>query len=311
MDLPFGAPLVIANPSAGARRSPVLDQVVHEFRSRGVEPDVVLSAGVGDLEDIASDATAEGRGYLVAVGGDGTVQHVVNGVIDAEDALGGHDVRQRPVLGVVGAGSGSDLMRTFGLDRRPDILIDHLLSDDVQLLDLVRIRCRGIDGRPVVRLGANVAEVGYGASVVRMAARLPRRLGVHRYSAAILAAATSFRRVSTTVRVDGGEVTESMCNVVIANGQFFGGGLHVSPRALPGDGQLDVQSWSVRPVEMLTARQQLRHGDHLDRPDVRAWRSRHVFVDAESPLTVEADGEVIGSTPVTFDVVPGALRLKV
>lgn len=123
--------------------------------------------------------------------------------------------------------------------------------------------------------------------------------------------APSFRRVTATVTVDGGTITEPMCNVVIANAQFFGGGLKVAPRALPTDGRLNVQTWGGRPVDVLFAPSQLRKGTHLRREDVREWQSAVVTVDAQRPLRIEADGEVLGSTPASFDVLPGALRLKI
>lgn len=310
MQLPFGTPLVIVNPSAGPRHSTVPDRLVTALRDRGVEPDVVVASSVGDIEVIAEQAAASGRRFVVAVGGDGTVQNVVNGLIDAQTGSARTE-GGAPVLGVVGAGSGGDLMRTFGLDRSPEILVDHLLSADVTPLDLIRIRLTGRDGRPTVRLAVNVAEVGYGATVARLAALMPRWWGTARYPAGVLAGAVAFRRPATTLRVDAGERTEEVCNVVVANGQFFGGGLHVSPRSLPADGQLDVQSWGAAPRDLLTAQRQLSAGAHLERPDVRSWRSREVFVDAGRPLAVEADGEVLGTTPAWFEVLTGAVHLKV
>ncbi len=309
MELPFGVPLVIANPSAGVRGSPVLDRLMAAFRERGVEPDVAVGDDAVGTEELAARAAVDGRGFVVAVGGDGTVQQIVNGLLDAETAEPRGEAA--PVLGVVSAGSGADLMRTFGLDRPPEVLVDHLVTGDTQPLDLIRIRARTRNGGEVTRLAVNVADVGYAAHVVRLAGCLPRRLGPARYRIAIAAAAASFRRPATTVRFDAGEVTEALCNVVVANGQFFGGGLHVAPRALPADGYLDVQAWRARPVDLLTASRQLRRGRHLERPDVRAWRSTRVEVTAERRLPVEADGDVVGVTPVTFEVVGAGLRLKV
>jgi diacylglycerol kinase (ATP) len=304
---PLGAPLLICNPSAGTGDARIVDRLVAALRDHGVEPDVVRTTGAGDAEVIARQAAEAGRRLVVAVGGDGTVHDVVNGLVDAETGLVRGD---DPVLGVVGAGSGCDLMRTFGLDRVPEVLARHLVTDDTLAFDLGRARTTQADSSTRTRLFANVAEVGYGGTVTHVANRLPRRVGRARYAAAIVASVPGFRRVSTTVTVDGGSVTERLCNVVIANGQFFGGGLKVAPRALPTDGRFNVQSWGGRPIDVLLAQPQLRRGEHLRRDDVREWQSAHVSVDAESPLRVEADGEVLGRTPASFDVLPGALKLK-
>jgi diacylglycerol kinase family enzyme len=122
---------------------------------RGIVPDVERTSGRGHAEELARLAVDAGRRYLIAVGGDGTVHEVVNGMVDADT---GTVLGDDPVLAVVGAGSGSDLVRTFGLDRAPERLVDHLVSDDILRLDVGRVRCVGRDGTPRTRLFAN-AEV--------------------------------------------------------------------------------------------------------------------------------------------------------
>jgi diacylglycerol kinase (ATP) len=308
VDLPFGIPLLVVNPHAGRGDHGILRRLVAALHARGVEPVVARTTRAGDAGPMARDAVLAGRRFIVAVGGDGTVHELVNGIVDAET---GQVLGDDPVLGVVGAGSGCDLMRTFGLNRSPEVLADHLLTGDTLALDLGRARTTQSDGSVQVRLFANVAEAGYGGTVTQLANRLPRRVGKARYAAAIVGSAPSFRRVTATVTVDGGTVTEPMCNVVIANAQFFGGGLKVAPRALPTDGRLNVQTWGGRPIDVLLAQPQLRRGTHLRRDDVREWQSEAVTVDAERPLRIEADGEVLGTTPATFDVLQGALRLKI
>ncbi len=307
MELPFGMPLVIANPRAGRGRSDVLDRLLSALRTAGVEPRVAATSCRGDAAEVARRAVADGVGYLVVVGGDGTVHEVVNGMFAAAD---GGDADTRPVVAVVGAGSGSDLVRTFGLDRPPEALVRHLISADVLPIDVGRARLRGVGGAAVERLFVNVAEVGYGGRVVQLANRLPRRLGRGRYAAAIVASVPSFRRARMTVEHDNGVTEDELCNVLVANGQFFGGGMLVAPRALPTDGRFNLQAWGGTPIDVLRAQPQLRTGRHLQRSDVREWQSATVRVQADRPQVVEADGEVLGTTPVTFDLLPQALRLK-
>ena len=158
---------------------------------------------------------------------------------------------------------------------------------------------------------ANAVDVGFGGTVAAVAARLPRRLGPARYRVGIVAAWGAFRRVAMRVRHDGGEHEGRLCNVVVANGQFFGGGLKVAPRALPDDGRLDVQAWGGTPTDVVRAARLLRDGSHLQRPDVRAWSSGSVTIETETPVRVEADGEPLGRTPVTCTALRGAVRLKV
>jgi diacylglycerol kinase (ATP) len=303
----LGPMLVIANPHAGNRDGSVLRRLIVALAEQGIVPDVVSTRGPGDATRIARDAVEQGRRLIVAVGGDGTVHEVVNGIVDPESGtVRGDD----PVLGVVSAGSGCDLVRTFGLDRSPEVLARHLASPATTRIDLGRIRLTGPDGRPLVKVFANIAEVGFGGAVATAARRLPSRLGQRRYTLGIVAAWGRFRRVGMTVRHDGGEHRSDLCNVVVANGQFFGGGLKVAPRSLPDDGRFDVQAWGGTVTDVVRAARQLRDGSHLRRPDVRAWPSATVTVEADRTVAVEADGELLGSAPAVFDVLPRVLAFK-
>lgn len=305
---PLGRPLVIANPASGTGRAPVLPRLRAALDGLGASYDVQITGGPGHATHLAHTAVVEaGRRYVIVVGGDGTVHEVVNGIVDAAS---GTVLGDDPVLAVVSAGSGSDLVRTFGLDRPAEVLAHHLVTDATMPIDLGRIEHRDRDGHVRWTAFANVAQVGFGARVVRTAARLPRRLGRSRYGIGIVAGWGGFRRESTTVVVDGGEVTEDVCNVIVANGQFFGGGMRVAPLALPDDGRFSVQSWGGTVGDVIRAGGQLRRGTHLKRPDVREWRSGAVEVRSARPLIVEADGEVIGTSPSRFEVLHRVLSFK-
>ncbi|MEX2504817.1 MAG: diacylglycerol kinase family protein [Egicoccus sp.] len=308
MTSPLGAPLLIANPGAGGGRDAALPRLVAALDARGLAHDVVVTDGRGHATELARQAVEdEGRRFVVAVGGDGTVHEVVNGLVDAEAGVARGD---RPVLGVVAGGTGCDFVRTFGLDRAPEVMVDHLLGEQTLPIDLGRVRLTGVDGQPRTVLFANIAEAGYGGVVTALANRLPRRWGTARYAAAIVGAVTRFRRVETTVTVEQGTRTEPLCNVVVANGQFFGGGLQVAPRALPYDDKFNVQTWGGTPIDVVRATPQLRIGSHLSRDDVREWQSATVEVSGAAPLVVEGDGEVLGHTPASFDLLHRVLDLK-
>jgi diacylglycerol kinase (ATP) len=304
----LGPVQVIANPRAGNRRGDVLARLVGSLEKYGIVPRIALTSAPGDATDLARQAATTGIRLIVAVGGDGTVHEVVNGLIDPET---GEHVGDDPVLGVVSAGSGCDLVRTFGLDRAPEVIARHLASDDIHRIDVGRIRLLDVDGRACVRLFVNIAEVGFGGAVAATARRLPSRLGPRRYTLGIVAAWGSFRRIPMRIVHDGGSHAEALCNVVVANAQFFGGGLKVAPRALPDDGRFDLQAWGGSVTDVVRAARQLRTGSHLLRPDVRSWSSATVSVDADVSLPVEADGELVGWSPATFDLLPGHLALKV
>lgn len=308
MTSPFGPMLLIANPSAGRGRNAVLPRVVAACQARGLEHTVALTEGPNDASRIAREAVERGVRFVVAIGGDGTVHEVVNGLVDAET---GRPRADGLVLGAIAGGSGCDFIRTFGLDRSPERSVARLEGDTVFPIDLGRVRLLGRDGAERTTLFANIAEAGYGGLVTERANRLPKVLGRSRYVVAILSAIRSFTLVRTEVAVDHTSVDEPLSNVVVANAQFFGGGLKVAPRALPDDGKFNVQLFRGEVVDVFKMTPKLRVGEHLSSPDVREYQSATVTVDADRPLVVEADGEVLGTTPARFDVLPKVLSLKI
>lgn len=309
MTSPFGPMRLIANPTAGRGHNAVLPRLESALAARGLEFDVVVTRRPGDATSLARSAVLDdGLRFVVAVGGDGTVHEVVNGLVDAES---GQAIADGIVLGAVPAGSGCDFVRTFGLDRNPETLARHLDGDTLFPIDLGRIRLTGTDGQPFTRLFANIAEAGYGGIVTKRANAMPRQLGKVRYLLAIFRALREFTQVETEVVVDHTSVTDIATNVVVANGQFFGGNMKVAPRAIPDDGTFNVQVWRSKPSDVFLKTNKMRLGEHLPDPSIREWQSANVYIEGAEPLVLEADGEVLGTTPATLDVLPKVIALKV
>lgn len=305
---PDGTVLVIANPAAGRGASTPLHITATTLRDAGREVRVATTTGPGDATRIARRAIDEGIRHLVAVGGDGTLHEVVNGMVDVVAGVMRADgVR----LGLVSAGSGSDFARTFGLDRAPTVTARHLLHDTTMAIDVGRVTVRD-GGGTTTRAFVNVASAGWPAAVVRRSVILPRRLGGARYVVAGVAAAPAMRSRPVEVGLDHTNRDDAVCSVVVANGQFFGGGLKVAPRALPDDGRFNVQTWATGPLDVLRELRRVRMGEHFDNPGVREWQSTTVTIDTPGrPLPVEADGEYLGTTPATIDLLPGLLDLTI
>ena len=304
---PFGTPLIVADPVGGAAGAQTLPRLRAALRGRGIDHDVLVAADRDGIRPIAREAVEQGRRYLVAVGDDRTVHEVVNGMVDPEAGIARSD---DPVLAVVPGARGCDFVRTFGLDRPVETVAGHLGTDASMPIDLGRAHTSGKDGTTATCVFANLAQIGLGAELLAARGRLPRRAGRAGDAAAALYAGARSRLTSTTVSVDGGSRREPVSNVLVANGQFFGAGLHVAPRALPSDGRFNVQSWIGSTGEVLRMCPLLSLGSHLERDDVREWQSAIVEVHGDRPLRVEADGRLLGVTPATFDVLSGVLRLK-
>ena len=323
MPSPFGRAHIIINPRAGRgaveRGWPAVRGVLDDG---AVEYDVTITEQPGHATAAARRAIDEGRTFVVAVGGDGTVHEVVNGLMDEEGPR-----NPAAVLGVVAAGSGCDFVKTFGLPQDPSAAAGHLLGDNLWgKIDVGRIRCTGRDGAPHARWFANIAEAGIGAEVVDAASRMPKFLGASVYRLAALKTIARFKPHSARIAMQGRETrgkhredetlseltrdgTFSM--LVVANGQFFGGGMRVAPRAVPGDGLFDVQISHGPRGEAVKAMQKMFKGEHIPNPHIQEYLAARITVEGDDPVLIEADGEVVGTTPATFEIVAGAIPMKV
>jgi diacylglycerol kinase (ATP) len=303
---PFGELVVIANPRAGRGRvGDELPELERQLLARRLAHRIRETEGPGHAVELTREVLREGIRFVVAVGGDGTVQEVVNGMLE-----GDHPVADDAVLGVVAAGSGSDFVRTFGLPGDAARAVRHLEGDRLYRIDVIRAEYRDGDATGI-RYVPNIAEVGLGAEVVRRAGRLPRRLGRSRYFWGFWLTVGRYRPCRITVGVDRKSFEGQANNVVVANCQFYGGGMKISPRSYPGDGLIDVQISTGPKSEAFTLIPKIYRGEHVPHPHIKEMRGRQVRVAADRPLPVEGDGEVLGTTPVTFTVVPEVVALKI
>jgi diacylglycerol kinase (ATP) len=177
---------------------------------------------------------------------------------------------------------------------------------------VVKITTTGQDGERTVRYSHNLAEAGFGAAVLRRRASLPDWTGRAQSFLAFWLTLARTGLAQVVVEADTKVYEGPAYNVVVANAQFSGGGLRLSPRSFPGDGVLDALVFRGPRSDAVTMLPRIyRHGDHVPDPHIKELRAKiRVAVRADRPLPVVADGELLGTTPATFQIVPRALRLK-
>ncbi|HUG85742.1 MAG TPA: diacylglycerol kinase family protein [Euzebya sp.] len=308
MSHPFGTLHLIVNPVSGngtARKA--LPELRRLLDAQGVDHAVHLTTGPGHATEVTGEVLASGGRYLAAVGGDGTVHEVVNGLLHADGTVVADDA----VLAVITAGSGGDFARTYGLDLPLGQLVRrHLITTDTLALDVGRVSYLD-QGEAAERFFVNIAQVGWGAEVVRRAARMPRSIGRVRYLLAAWGAIRAVNRQELTLSLEHTQATVELVDLVVANGQFFGGGMKVAPRALPDDGLFNVLAFTGGRSQVFTLSPKLYQGEHLPDPRIAEWQSSTVALAPEHPMLVEADGELLGTTPASFTVVPRPLTLKI
>ena len=302
----LGKMLLIVNPKAGrGKAAAAMPEIETCLARRGLDYEVVYTREAGDAAEVAGEAARAGMALLVAVGGDGTIHEVVNGMIQDD-----RPIHPEATLGVVATGTGCDFIKTFGIPSMAPHAVAHLDGPDRFPIDIGKVTFE-VDGRRESRYFPNIAEVGLGAAVVARAAKLPGWLGPTVYPAAFWLSLRGHR--TTQVKVDLVDRTYEgpMNNLVVANCQFFGGGMKIAPRAAPTDGLFDVQIEHARKREAIALMPRIYKGAHLPHADITEAKRARLSITSERPLLVEADGEVLGHTPASFEVLRGAIHLKV
>ena len=305
MTSPFGRLVIIANPRAGQgkveRHLPEIERALTDAR---LAYRIVRTTHPGHATEAARQALESGDRYLVAAGGDGTVNEVLNGMLD--DGAAAYDA----LLGIVAAGSGCDLIKSLGVPGDAVRASQHLLTDAVRHIDVGKVTFTD-GGHEVTRYFANIAEAGLGAAVVARTTKLPRSLGAAKYFCGFWLTLPAFHPAVVKLDADGSSFEWRAHNVVVANCQYYGGGMHISPKSQPDDGMLDVLAMVGPKTDAFTMLPKIYKGTHLPHRDIAEARARTVRIDANPPLLIEADGEMLGTTPATFAVVPNAIRVKV
>ncbi len=304
MSPPFGKAYVIVNRRAGkgARHPEEFEKIL---AGAELHFDLHVTERRHHAVELARQAIDDGWTYPVAVGGDGTIHEAVNGMMGPEGPR-----NPDAVLGVVSAGSGADFARTFGLPDDVDHGVGHLMGDGFVDIDLGKVTFT-TDGGEATEWFPNIAESGLGADVVKVAERLPRGMGRSRYLAGFWITLARFKGTRGTVVCDTRTYEGRITNLVVANCQFFGGGMHVAPKATPTDGRLDVLIQIGTKADYVSAITKVFKGNHIPSPVIKEYKARRVEVTTTTPLRVEADGELLGTTPATFQLYEKALRLKV
>lgn len=244
-----------------------------------------------------------GATLVVAVGGDGTVNEVVNGLAGTEEAE----------LAVLPHGTGWDFVRTFGIPRDLEGAVGVALRGETRTIDLGRAAYRTWAGAEARAWFANVASAGISGAIAQRANETSKALGGKiSYYWATLAVFLRWQTGELRVTVDGETRAGRMIDVMACNGRYLGGGMMMCPEAEPDDGLFDcLLIGDVTKRDLLLTLPKSYRGRHLPHPRLELLRGRTVTVDADEPLPVELDGEQPGTTPARFELVPRALRLRV
>jgi diacylglycerol kinase (ATP) len=287
---------VIVNPNAGSVGEIA---ALRETLGRLPETAVLLTEKPGDAETLAARALTSGAGQVVAAGGDGTLNEVVNGL-----AAGFGRAR----LGLLPLGTGNDFARSIGVPADLEDALAVLAAGRTRAVDVGRAE---ISGRK--RWFINMAAGGFAGAVSEKAGEVKDRWGPLAYLRAAVGTLPELRGFAARVTLDGGERLEiEAFNVVVSNGRFVAGGIPAAPQSLLDDGRLDlmiVPSVSIPKLAVLVP--QVLLGRHAGSDLLLFRQAARLEIAAEPPMSFNLDGELAGEGTIRFEVSPRVLEMVV
>jgi YegS/Rv2252/BmrU family lipid kinase len=299
---------LIVNPFAARgqmhQRYPHIEQ---RLRDAQLEFETTFTERRGHGIQLARAAVDAGFEMIVAVGGDGTLNEVVNGMVHD-----GKAVNSNAVLGLIASGTGSDFVRTAKIPHDTMLATDHFIrATQITPLDIGEIQCM-VEGKPSVRYFANVAGMGFDAQVIARLENMGKRGGgTIPYYTALLATIVNFHNLHLAIDIDGEKVNGKMNPIVVCNGKYFGGGMMIGPNASVNDGKFHVvYGHDFSALELLMATPKLYDGTILTHPKAVEHVAKTVRVESQERVLIQADGELVGEGPATFRILPNVLKLR-
>lgn len=274
--------------------------VIHEHH----HADVFETQSASDAFEFAVQAAAEKYDLIIAAGGDGTINQVVNGMLK-----GNLPANQLPMLSILPAGSGNDFARTVNITLRVDELKERLSNATAKLIDVGSVRFQE-DSVQSHSYFVNVASAGMGPDVLNKMTLGKKRFGsAVAYYAAILSTFFSYRCIPVTIQATDWRWSNKLRTLAIGNGKFFGHGLCIAPEANPDDGIFSAfVCGSVSVLDFIRYTSTLKNSRKISHPKIEYKKVESLDVTAESPCRIEADGELLGFLPAHIEVLPGRIK---
>jgi YegS/Rv2252/BmrU family lipid kinase len=304
-------PLVIVNPRSGGGLSEARWARLVEGLTDGLGPfDTVFTTAPRDATAIARREAEAGRRLIVAFGGDGTISETADGILQAGAGA-------TTELGIIPRGTGGDFRRTLELPQDLAEAARRVREGAARVIDAGRVTYVAHDGRTETRHFVNVSSFGYSSAVASRANASTKRFGAKMaFVGAAVRTLLAYDNTDVWLQLDDGpRHRRRVMLTAVGNGRYFGGGMKICPDAQLDSGVLDVVVvGDLSRGDVILKGSRLYDGSHLTIEDVTSARARKLVaepVEADAIVPIELDGETPGRLPATFEVLPGALRVRV
>jgi YegS/Rv2252/BmrU family lipid kinase len=297
----------VVNPNAGnGKGKKDWDRIFDLFEKNNIQLNVKFTEKKGHAIDFTREAIKEGFRKIISVGGDGTLNEIVNGSF-TQDYCSPKEI----TIGMVPVGTGNDWGRMFGIPLLYEGAVNVIKENKLMLHDIGIISYYRGDEKEK-RYFINIAGLGFEALVVKKTNKQKDKgrsnNAIYFYN--LLTSLISYRITKAEIIIDGKKSTCNIFSINVGNGRYCGGGMRQTPDALPDDGLLDITVIKeMGRIEIIRNLKILYDGTILSHPKVDGYRSTNISVTSESILYAEADGESLGHTPVEFSVIPAAINI--
>jgi YegS/Rv2252/BmrU family lipid kinase len=294
-----------ANGRTGKKWPQLADLIRHEIGTF----DFALTSRPMEAPDITREALGKGYEMVVSVGGDGNNNEIINGFFD-----GDKPINPDAAFAVVPGGTGGDLARILGVRGIPmEDVVKTLRGRDATRSDAGRVMNTGLDGKPQKRYYINIADLGIGGEAIVVVNKTTKALGgFMSFLIGSTRATLAYHNRYVKYRVDDGPEEEGRFYLITAAlGQYFGGGMQVAPLSVHNDGLFDIMVLGdMSFMENVKLGTKIYTGKHLSMSKVKRLQGKKLYAESNEKVFIDIDGEEGGILPATFEILPGAVRMK-
>lgn len=299
--------LVIVNPNAGNGKGRKDWEIIAALlRKSEINFSVKFTERKSQAIDFTIESIAAGYRKIITVGGDGTLNEVVNGVFSNNSCP-----TNAISLGLIPVGTGNDWGRMFGIPLDYEKAIG-IIKENKQLVHDIGVISFFIGSEKFIRQFINIAGLGFESVVVRRTniQKDKGRGGKLIYFYNLVMSLLSYKNTKAEVIIDGVKINADVFSINVGNGRYCGGGMRQTPNALPDDGLLDVTIINgMGKFEIIRNLKILYDGSILNHPKIDGYKCKSLKVNSDSILYAEADGESLGHTPVEFKIIPASINV--
>ena len=299
--------LAIVNPNAGKGKGRKdWEMISMHLKNKGLKCSEAFTRAKGEAILLVRKALREGCRKIITVGGDGTLNEVLNGVFTSDACLPA-DV----TLALIPVGTGNDWGRMFGIPLNYEKAVS-IIADGRQMKHDTGVVSYREGDETRKRYFINIAGLGFESVVVKRTNYQKDRGhgGKAIYFYNLLMSLLSYKNTEAEIIIDGEKKSVSVFSINIGNGRYCGGGMQQTPDAIPDDGLLDVTVINgIGKIEIIRNLKILYDGTILSHPKIDGYKCRNLKVSSESRLWVEADGESLGYTPAEFSIIPASINI--